>query len=204
MIRSKLLYGLECLELTQAEQDKLDAFQIKGLRRILHIPPTHIDRTTTNDMVMEKAAMVLEKLEPITRFSESWQNQKFRLLGHILRDYENENFKKRPSQTIQHMEHVGKTSALELIWSRKMGATAAERERERERMQQLLQPLCNNIYIYINEKNTDSKQHEHRHTHTHTHTLQHDVYHFCTTHGGVLEQITTYWKHIANKHVPTP
>ncbi len=66
--RSKLLYGLECLELTQPEKDRLDAFQIKGLRRRLHIPPTHIDRSTTNEMVMEKAAMVLEKLEPITRF----------------------------------------------------------------------------------------------------------------------------------------
>ncbi len=28
VIRSKLLYGLECIELTQVEQDKLDAFQM--------------------------------------------------------------------------------------------------------------------------------------------------------------------------------
>ncbi len=85
VIRSKLLYGLECLELTEAEKAKLDSFQINGLRRILHIPPTHVDRATTNDMVLEKAAMVLEKLEPIKRFSESCQDQKFKLLGHILR-----------------------------------------------------------------------------------------------------------------------
>ena len=52
-----MLYGLECLELTQAEKDKLDAFQIKGLRRILHIPPTHIDRKMTNDAVIEKASV---------------------------------------------------------------------------------------------------------------------------------------------------
>ncbi len=81
--RSKLLYGLECLELTQAEQDKLDAFQIKGLRRILHIPPTHIDRTWTNDKVIEKASIAMGK--PMIKFSETWMSQKFKLLGHLLR-----------------------------------------------------------------------------------------------------------------------
>ena len=59
VIRSKLLYGLDCLELTQAERDKFDAFQIKGLRRILHIPPTHIDRSMTNDIVTEKASVAI-------------------------------------------------------------------------------------------------------------------------------------------------
>ncbi len=81
--RSKLLYGLECLELTQAEQDKLDAFQIKGLRRILHTPPTHIDRSNTNDKVVEKASIAMGK--PTIRLSETWRSQKFKLLGHLLR-----------------------------------------------------------------------------------------------------------------------
>ncbi len=83
VIRSKLLYSLECIELTQAEQDKIDAFQMKGLRRILHIPPTHIDREWTNDKVIEKASIAIGK--PITRFSETWRLQKFKLLGHLLR-----------------------------------------------------------------------------------------------------------------------
>ena len=45
VIRYKLLYGLECIQLTQAELDRIDAFQMKGIRRILGIPPTFIDRT---------------------------------------------------------------------------------------------------------------------------------------------------------------
>ena len=36
-VRSKLPYGLECLQLTEAEQSRLDAFQMKGIRRILQI-----------------------------------------------------------------------------------------------------------------------------------------------------------------------
>ena len=38
---------------TKVEQNRLDAFQNKGLRRICGIPPTHIDRTATNKKVIE-------------------------------------------------------------------------------------------------------------------------------------------------------
>ena len=41
IIRSKLLYSLECIQLTSAEISKLNAFQNKSLRRILYIPPAH-------------------------------------------------------------------------------------------------------------------------------------------------------------------
>ncbi len=49
----------------------------------MHIPPTHIDRTWTNDKVIEKASIAIGK--PITNFSETWRLQKFKLLGHLLR-----------------------------------------------------------------------------------------------------------------------
>ena len=42
ILRSKLLYGLETIQLNQSELHRLDAFQIKGYRRILHIPPTSV------------------------------------------------------------------------------------------------------------------------------------------------------------------
>ena len=48
-IRSKLLYGLECIQLTGAEISKLNAFQNKSLRRILGKPPTFLDREQTNE-----------------------------------------------------------------------------------------------------------------------------------------------------------
>ena len=71
------------MQLTPAQQSRLDAFQIKCLRRALHIPPTFIDRQWTNAKVLEIASTILEK--PIKTFSQSWTQAKQRLLGHILR-----------------------------------------------------------------------------------------------------------------------
>jgi hypothetical protein len=53
IIKRQPLYGLETIQLTQPEQQKLNAFQMKGLRRILNIPPTSIDRSWTNKKVLE-------------------------------------------------------------------------------------------------------------------------------------------------------
>ena len=83
IVRSKLLYGLECIQLTPVEQSKLDAFQMSGLRRILKIPPTHIDRTWTNERVYTKARE--EAGKDIMRFTDMWMKQKLKLLGHLLR-----------------------------------------------------------------------------------------------------------------------
>jgi len=102
MIRSKLLYGLETIQLTQNEKLRLDAFQMKGIRRLLQIPPTHIDRTWTNELVMKRANE--EKLKPnkendaqkvnkktidkpIIKFTEMWTRLRFKLLGHLLRTH---------------------------------------------------------------------------------------------------------------------
>ena len=54
IIRSKLLYGLETIQLTNAEKNRINAFHIKCLRRILKIPPTFEDKLWTNDRVIEK------------------------------------------------------------------------------------------------------------------------------------------------------
>ena len=82
IIKTKLLYSLETIQLTKSELSKIDAFQMKGLRRILKIPSTYIDRTQTNDVVLQKAN---ETGTHTQRLSESWKEQKLKLLGHILR-----------------------------------------------------------------------------------------------------------------------
>ena len=43
-LNSKLMYCLESIQLTTSEQDTLDSFQMKMLRRILRVPSTCIDR----------------------------------------------------------------------------------------------------------------------------------------------------------------
>ena len=58
IIRSKLLYGLETIHLTQAMSRKLDAFQTRGLRRILQRNSTFIDRRHTNKSLLEEASSI--------------------------------------------------------------------------------------------------------------------------------------------------
>ena len=85
VIKSKLLYGLETIQLTGNEQSRLDAFQMKGYRRILGIPPTHIDRSWTNERVRRE--LVHEHNFKYTSFSDTWQKRKVTLLGHIIRSH---------------------------------------------------------------------------------------------------------------------
>lgn len=54
IIRSNFFYSLECIQLTQAEISKLNAFQNKSLRRNLDIPSTFIDREYTNERMRMK------------------------------------------------------------------------------------------------------------------------------------------------------
>ena len=56
VIRAKLLYGLETVHLTKAMLNKIDAFQIRGLRKILNLPSTFIDRRFTNRYVLRRAS----------------------------------------------------------------------------------------------------------------------------------------------------
>ena len=58
---AKILYGLESLQLTEADYRRLDAFQQRGLRRCLGIPPTFIDRTATNKTVLLAAEQASER-----------------------------------------------------------------------------------------------------------------------------------------------
>ena len=55
VVLTKLIYGLETVQGTESQFHNLYVFQMKGLRTILGIPPTHIDRTWTNDKVLYKA-----------------------------------------------------------------------------------------------------------------------------------------------------
>ena len=66
MIITKLTYGLETLQFTEYVGNKLNTFQMKGLRKILKIPPTHINKTWTNQKVFDTASEALEKVNPKT------------------------------------------------------------------------------------------------------------------------------------------
>ena len=54
VIRSKLLYGLDAVNLKEPEKKRLDVFQLKGLRKITHKQTTFVNRQNTNQKVYEK------------------------------------------------------------------------------------------------------------------------------------------------------
>ena len=54
VVQSKIHYGLETMQLTRRELNKLVAFQMRNLRRILKIQPTFVGRTQTNEKVRDK------------------------------------------------------------------------------------------------------------------------------------------------------
>ena len=55
VIRAKLVYGLEVVHLPQNLLNKLNALQLKGLRQILHMDTTFVNRANSNIKVFETA-----------------------------------------------------------------------------------------------------------------------------------------------------
>ena len=101
VVVSKFIYGLETLEPTEGVANMLNTTQLKGLRKILNMKTTFVDRTNTNEVVHKKAQDVLrtknqakprEKQKPeewLTRqvrpVTQVLEEKKLHLLGHIIR-----------------------------------------------------------------------------------------------------------------------
>ena len=65
-VGSIILYGLEPLQLTDADYKRLGALQQRGLRRMLGILAPHLDRTDTNQCALgaaRKEAMTRRRLQ---------------------------------------------------------------------------------------------------------------------------------------------
>ena len=62
---------------------------MKGLRKIMKIPPTFIDRTHTNESVFKQVNEEIKKhnksSKPIVKVTDMIKNRKLKLLGHIIR-----------------------------------------------------------------------------------------------------------------------
>ena len=58
IVRANLLYGLESAQLNDSLLRTLDTFQLKGLRQIMKIQTTFMDRTNTNEFVYDKVSRV--------------------------------------------------------------------------------------------------------------------------------------------------
>ena len=83
VITSKVPYGLETLEPTESASRLLNTFQLKGLRKILRLHTTYIQRQNTNEYVYRRANEIANgAIKPLT---EILAERKMRLLGHVLR-----------------------------------------------------------------------------------------------------------------------
>ena len=88
--RSKLLYDLECVQLTKADISKLNAFQNKALR-ILGKPPIFLGRQAPNEnLFREIRAHYKYHFE---YFGKSWKYTKFRAFRYILISPQTDNMK---------------------------------------------------------------------------------------------------------------
>ena len=90
VILSKIIYGLETVQLNQSLLKKLDAFQLRQLRKIIGWQPTFIDRSKTNASAIEEINRIIISANPNTQncfkpISEKIQLRQAKLLGHILR-----------------------------------------------------------------------------------------------------------------------
>ena len=75
VIQAKLLYGLESAVVPESTQRKLDSFQLKGLRKILNLKTTFVERSNTNQRVYESAnsAAGLAEGKKIASFSSAYK-----------------------------------------------------------------------------------------------------------------------------------
>ena len=96
VLKSKLLYGLETTHLTKSCLKRIDAFQIRGLRKILGRKHTYWDREATNENILKEATVETfqkgseankkkNKDKTILPFSKAYKIRRQKLLGHVLR-----------------------------------------------------------------------------------------------------------------------
>ena len=89
LIRTKVFYTLETLEVTPSQQKQLDTLFFRGLRKDLKKPATFIDRTWTHERLLGTANAMCRRVAPDqpkhTSFSTYYRTARRKLLGHILR-----------------------------------------------------------------------------------------------------------------------
>ena len=89
IIASKLLYGLESASLTKAEYERLDAFQIKALRKMLGIGHSYRSHVS-NKVVMETANLRirLKRGQTIKKMSDKLKDRQIKFMAHLIRSGE--------------------------------------------------------------------------------------------------------------------
>ena len=83
VIQNKLTYGLETVHLTQSMLKRINAFHLRGLRSILGLETTFVNRRNTNEFVLRTASE--HAGQQIQLFSDLLLKKRAALAGYILR-----------------------------------------------------------------------------------------------------------------------
>jgi hypothetical protein len=67
---------------------KLDTFQLRAIRQILHIQTTFVNKENTNQRVYEMAEAAAGK--PLTKLSEKYKHKAIKYMGHLIREADTE------------------------------------------------------------------------------------------------------------------
>ena len=94
VIVTKLLYGLASVPLTRADCNKIDAFQMRGLRKILKIKHPYWSRVSNNQILRIANEKLDKKDNEIQRLSQRLIKKQITLYAHILRESEEDPMKK--------------------------------------------------------------------------------------------------------------
>ena len=88
VVRSKLVYGLESLYLTDSLQNKLNVFQLKGFRKILKMDTTYVNRANTNEVIYALVETEISKRETqakqVTQLSEYYDATRMKLYAKLV------------------------------------------------------------------------------------------------------------------------
>ena len=89
VVKAKLIYGLESVHLTKELEQRINAFQLRGFRKILNLTTTFVDRAHTNQYVYQQINQQLKHKNPkakeILPLSSYLMNKRITLYGHIIR-----------------------------------------------------------------------------------------------------------------------
>jgi len=89
VIRSKLVYSLNVTQLPQHLMNRLNTFQLKGLRKILNLKTTFVERSNTNNKVFQEANQIKNPNnvpnKNILTFETYIRNTQEALYKHIVR-----------------------------------------------------------------------------------------------------------------------
>jgi hypothetical protein len=86
IIRAKLMYGLESIVFNDTHLRKLDTFHLKGLRKILKLPTTFINREYTNAFVYSEANRASRRTgtNPIITMTEFHKQRRKIMLAKLI------------------------------------------------------------------------------------------------------------------------